>query len=219
MPAGNIVPTITVAVRRRSDSASSPAGFVVENKTFPIANGAPIELIIGGGKQQVSPAALTPGRRAALLVGDGVVNEIDLFANQTPTASYSYYSPYRFYSTRWFGLPYRHFAGWNSGWNHFHGASGIGYAGHFHQFAGHHVVRHGGSVSGVVSGGGVHVQHVSHKSGTVHHKLVVHHAHAGHHGHKASHHHAGHHRGAGHHAHSVKHSHRGGHRSGGHHKK
>jgi hypothetical protein len=214
---GNVAPTITVAVRRRLDSASSPTPFVVENKTFPIAVGAPIELIANGTKQPLTPAALTPGRRAALLVGDGAVNEIDLFAKRAPTASTSYYSPYRFYSTRWFGLPHRHFVGWNRGWNRFHGSSGVGYTGHYHTFAGRRVVSHGRSVSGVVSGGGAHVHHVSHKTGTGHHQLAIHHAHTGHQGHKASHHHVGQHRGAGHHAHSVKHSHRGGHRAGGHH--
>jgi hypothetical protein len=224
--AANVGPTITVELRHRQSPASDSAGFVVEKKTFPIAAGAPIELIAGGTTQPLTPAALQPGRRTALLVSDGVVNEIDLFARKVPTvnyytngASYAYSTPFRIFSTGWFGRTIGHYAGWS----HFHSWNGGGHRGGAGGFVGHKVVHHGRSIHGVASVSGVHVHQVSHRTGKVHHTLAVHHAHAGHHVHSVSYHHAGHHK-AGHHAHNVKHSqrsglHHGGHRGGHHHKK
>jgi hypothetical protein len=235
--APNTPATITIEMRRRQD-ASSGSSFVMEKKTFPVAPNAPIQLITGSTAQPQTPDALTTGRRTALLVSDGVVNEIDVFARPAvDTTTYTnYYTPYRFYATNWLGMPYRYSRWYRGGWNRV-GFTGFGNGG-WSAGGSRHGVHHFASTHGA------HVHHVGFKSGLSHGKVVGHkvahhgksvhfsktgHAHKTghvqktghhvghvghhgktHHGHKASSHHAGH--GKGHHkGHSVSHRHAGHH--------
>ncbi len=190
-PAGDVSPTITVDVRRRPASGAAE----IKRTTFPVAAGAPIKLIGNGTTRLLTPAGLRPGRPATLLVSNGVVNEIDLFARRSPTAGYVsnlYYSPYWFSSSNWYAGPYRH----GVRWNHFGPWYGNGWAHASVRTSHHGVAGHRAHVSHLKRGkkSGRHKAHRVHHAHPGHHARVKHRAHAAKHAHPRSHHGGGHHK-------------------------